>query len=109
MPKNPVGHSRRVRVAKSAIHGRGLFARQRFRAGAHIGTFQGTVTTRNGEHVLWVAEPDGRRWGIRGENSLRFLNHDRRPNAEFDGVELFALRNIQPECEILIHYGDDWE
>jgi SET domain-containing protein len=99
----------RVRVGRSEIHGRGLFAKQRFRADAYIGTFEGVRTRRNGEHVLWVVEPDGRRLGIDGKNALRFLNHDRRPNGEFDGLELYALRNIQPGHEILIDYGEDWD
>jgi SET domain-containing protein len=98
----------RVRVGSSEVHGRGLFARLRFRAGAHIGSFRGVPTKRDGEHVLWVAETDGRRFGIDGKNALRFLNHDRRPNAEFDGAELYATRNIQPGREILIDYGEDW-
>jgi hypothetical protein len=37
------------------------------------------------------------------------LNHTKRPNAEFEGADLFALRNIQPGQEILIHYGEAWE
>jgi hypothetical protein len=52
---------------------------------------------------------DGSQRGIRGRNGFRFLNHSARPNAEFDGADLFALRNIQPGVEILIHYGPEWE
>ena len=47
--------------------------------------------------------------GIRGENELRFLNHASDPNAELDGLDLYALRNIQPRAEITLHYGDDWD
>ena len=96
-----------VKVARSAVHGRGLFARRRFRVGAYIGTFRGTPTKRNGLHVLWVVDDDGAR-GLVGRNALRFLNHDRQPNAELDGVDLYAIRNIQPGREILIDYGDGW-
>ena len=98
-----------VSVEKSPVHGRGVFARGRLRAGAFIGTFAGTPTSRNGVHVLWVLGPDGSRNGIRGETVLRFLNHSADPNAEFLGEDLHAIRNIQPGCEIRIHYGDDWE
>jgi SET domain-containing protein len=102
-------NGRRVAVGASPVHGRGLFARQRFRPDAFIGRFEGTPTTRDGEHVLWVLDEHGRHRGVRGRNALRFLNHSRRPNAEFRGDELYALRNIQPGREIFIHYGDDWE
>jgi SET domain-containing protein len=102
------GLGARVRVGKSAVHGRGLFARTRLRKGAHIGTFEGELTIRDGEHVLWVLAEDGTREGILGRNVLRFLNHDVRPNAEFEGAELYALRNIQPGAELFIDYGDDW-
>ena len=98
----------RIRVATSPIHGRGVFARQRIRDGALIGDFEGRETKRNGTHVLWVLEEDGAVVGIRGENELRFLNHSRRPNAEFRGASLYAVRNIQPGQEITFDYGDDW-
>ena len=99
----------RVRVATSPIHGHGVFARQRIREGGLIGDFEGRETKRNGTHVLWVVEEDGRVVGIRGENELRFLNHSRRPNAEFRGASLYAVRNIQPDREITFDYGDDWD
>jgi len=97
-----------VRPAKSARHGRGLFARQRFRSGAWIGRFEGRPTRRDGEHVLWLRDDDGSEEGLLVTNAMRFLNHSSRPNAELDGVDLYALCNIQPGAEILIHYGDDW-
>jgi hypothetical protein len=101
----PAPLTARVRVAKSEVHGRGLFACRRFREDAWIGTFEGDPTSRNGMHVLWVLGEDGRQHGIRGRNALRFLNHDPDPNAEFRGADLHAVRNIQPGAEILIDYG----
>lgn len=98
----------RVVVLESSIHGKGLFARKRLRDGALIGRFEGTRTRRDGPHVLWVQLDGGKEVGIRGENELRYLNHSRRPNAEFRGDELFAVRNIQPGAEITFDYGDDW-
>jgi hypothetical protein len=101
--------ARRVAVGPSGVHGRGLFAQTRLRPGSYIGRFEGAHTTRDGEHVLWVIDEDDRRRGVRGENDLRFLNHSAEPNAELDGVDLYAIRNIQPGSEIFIHYGEDWE
>jgi hypothetical protein len=105
--------SARVRVTKSSVHGSGLFARRRLRKGSYIGTFEGTPTKRDGTHVLWAFEEDGTCRGILGRNALRYLNHDDAHNAEFEGVDLYAIRNIQPGCEIMIdygdHYGDHWD
>ena len=86
----------------------GLFARRRICTGAHIGTFKGTPTRRDGEYFLWVLEDDGRHRGILGRNVLRFPNHDAHPNAEFDGAELCAIRNIQPGAKIFVDHGKDW-
>jgi len=98
----------RVEVRASPVHGRGLFARQRLRRGQFIGTFTGRETTENGTHVLWVEGEDGRELGLEGDNDLRFLNHSKRPNADFDGPDLYALCNIQPGAELFIDYGEAW-
>ena len=99
----------RIEARKSSIHGRGLYALRRFRRGAHIGTFEGVETQRDGTHVLWLTDEHGNETGVEGRNDLRFLNHASRPNAEFRGLELHALANIQPEQEITIHYGEAWD
>ena len=98
----------RIRAATSERHGRGVFARRRFQPGARIGRFEGRPTKRDGTHVLWLFDDDGNAEGLRVTNALRFLNHSSNPNAEIDGLDLYALRNIQPGAEILIHYGNDW-
>ena len=99
----------RLRVGRSGRHGRGLFAGQRFRPGARIARFDGRPTRRDGEHVLWLFDDDGSAEGLLVTNDLRFLNHSSHPNAEIDGLDLLAIRNIQRGAEILIHYGRDWE
>lgn len=99
----------RVRVALSLHHGSGLFARRRLRRGGYIGRFEGRSTRRDGEHVLWWLDEDGVEQGLQVRNLLRFLNHSARPNAEVEGLELRAIRNIQPGAEILIDYGPDWQ
>jgi len=99
---------KRVVVGKSAIHGRGVFAAQRLRAGAHIGDFVGKPTSKDGAHVLWLIDDDGSEEGLRVTNELRYLNHSSQPNAELDGLELIASQNIQPGCEVTIDYGEGW-
>jgi SET domain-containing protein len=102
------GAKERVKVGRSPLHGRGLFANKRIRKDAYIATFLGDVTTEDGMHVLWALDENDNEVGIRGRNDLRFLNHSRNPNAEFIGTELHATRNIEAESELLIDYGNDW-
>lgn len=95
-----------VYVAPSPIHGKGLFARTRLERGLFVGTYLGPAAKRNGSHVLWVDNGDG--WvGRRGLNRLRYLNHSPRPNAEFDGFDLYVIRTIRPDEEITIDYHWD--
>ena len=79
-----------VYAADSPIHGRGLFARRAIARGEYIGTFWGPEVKRDGVYVLWVTVGAGDAGviGRSGRNMLRYLNHARRPNAEFDGFEL---------------------
>jgi len=98
----------RVAARKSPVHGKGVFALRRLRKGQYIGSFEGRRTTKDGTYVLWLIDEDGRETGIRGQNDLRFLNHSRRPNAELEDLDLYAIRNIQPGAEIYIDYGESW-
>lgn len=92
----------------SSVHGTGLFARRPIGAGALIGTYEGTPTDLDGVHVLWVEE-DTETWrGIDGTGLLRWLNHSRSPNVEFDGPELHALTDIAEGDELLFDYGEEW-
>ena len=98
-----------VTVRRSAIHGRGLFAACDIPRGELIGTFEGSPTKRNGAYVLWVEDEDGVSYGIQGKNDIRFVNHSNEANADFDGVELYAVRNISEGDEITHDYGEDWD
>lgn len=92
--------------APSSIHGWGVFARVQIDKGARIGEYKGPETEENDTYVLWVEDGD-ELCARNGENGLRFLNHSRAPNAQFDGFELFALEAIQPGDEITFDYGDE--
>ena len=92
-----------VYVAQSPIHGRGLFAKVRIPKGTYIGTYEGPEARRNGKYVLWIEDENGL-VGRRGMNNLRYLNHCDRPNAEFDGFELYAVKTIKAQQEITINY-----
>ncbi len=92
----------------SSLHGRGVFARTAFKRGDYIAAARGTRTETDGRHVLWVLEDAGSYRGVRIVNSLRFLNHSRQPNAEFEGAELYAIRAIEHGEEITFDYGHEF-
>jgi SET domain-containing protein len=93
-----------VFIAPSSIHGKGLFARRDLDEDAYIGTYRGMGTRRDGKYVLWTFPDDSKPAGRRGLNMFRYLNHSEEPNAEFDGYDLFALRDIEEGEEITFNY-----
>ena len=81
-----------------------------------IGHYDGAPTPENGMHVIWVetgedgGSEDEENWiGYDGNNELRFLNHARLPNAEMDGLDLYAIHEISAGEEITINYGEEFE
>ena len=104
----PRALSERVRVGESGIHGRGVFARTVLFEDDLIGIYAGPTVERDDTYVLWIEDRDGTWFGVDGMNELRFLNHSSRPNAEFEGDALYALRAISPGEELTIDYGEDW-
>lgn len=95
-------------VAESTVHGKGLFARIDIAKGEYLGTYQGPEVNTDDEHVLWVEDDTGQWCGRDGENMLRYLNHSLEPYAEFDGFDLYAMRDISSGVEITINYGDEY-
>lgn len=97
-----------VFVARSAIHGQGLFAAIPLEAGQLIGVYEGEVVDEDDTYVLWIEDGDGKSWtGYDGINEMRFMNHSSNPNAEMDGLDCYATRDIVPGEEITIDYGWD--
>lgn len=94
-------------VEDSEIHGKGLFACTEITAGTYLGDYEGHDTTDNGMHVLWAEDEEGGWVGRDGTNALRYLNHNTKPCAEFDGYELYAVENIEIHQEITIDYGEE--
>ena len=95
-----------VHVAPSPIHGQGLFASRRLKAGQFIGRYKGPQVQEDGMHVLWVQEESDGEWtAYEGINEMRFMNHADRPNAEMDGLDCYALTDIPAGMEITIDYG----
>ncbi|MFC1588940.1 SET domain-containing protein [Pseudomonadota bacterium] len=105
-------------VDDSGIHGKGLYARVSIKKGEYMGTYNGPEgveecseggrqVLENGSHVLWVEQDDGEWIGRDGQNILRYLNHHKKPHAEFDGFDLYAIKNIKEGEELTINYGDE--
>ena len=106
-------------IQPSAIHGEGLFAARLIPAGTHLGRYEGPLVLDDGaeahrgsqanwDHVLWVWDDEDNLVGIDGQNELRYVNHSTAPNVEFQGADLYALRDIAAGEELTHHYGDDW-
>ena len=94
-------------VDDSGIHGKGLYARAAIKKGEYMGTYDGPEGVENGSHVLWVEQDDGEWIGRDGQNILRYLNHHKNPHAEFNGFDLYAIKNIKEGEELTINYGEE--
>ena len=99
----------RVYKAPTPIHGTGCFARRAFAAEERIGTYEGPLAKRDGTYVLWVYEEGEAPIGRSGRNLLRYLNHQDDGNAEFDGFDLYATREIARGEEITFDYKGDFD
>lgn len=98
-----------VETRESPVHGTGVFARTAIANGDRIGSYEGDPTEVDDTFVLWVEDDEGGTWhGIDGTGLLRYLNHSRSPNVEFDGPDLFAVGDIAAGEELFFDYGDEW-
>ncbi len=102
MPKNSESPS--YHVAKSSIHGRGVFAVRKINEGEILGVLKTTPAKTNGSHVLWITEHKK----VRVHCDLRYVNHSEKPNAcYYDTLEVVALRNISKGEEITHDYSGE--
>ena len=83
-----VTEAAQIYVTASNIHGKGLFARKRIKAGTLIGQIDGQPTKTDGPYVLWLTA----RKGIEVQCQLKYINHSDNPNAVYyDTLEVIAL------------------
>lgn len=94
-------------INDSTIHGKGLFASEDIGKNTYLGEYEGPVVDENGMHVLWVEDEKDIWIGRDGQNQLRYLNHSCEPNCEFDGFDLYAIRDIRKHEELTFDYGYD--
>ncbi len=100
-----MSHSK-VRVGRSAIHGKGLFAAATIREGEVLGHLETRPASEDGPHVLWCDDGQGHEVLC----DFRYINHSPDPNvAYYEDLTVVALRDIEPGEELTHHYGDEWE
>ncbi|HEX4438877.1 MAG TPA: SET domain-containing protein-lysine N-methyltransferase, partial [Thermoanaerobaculia bacterium] len=110
-------------VRRSKIHGRGVFATRRIRAGRSLIAYEGQVLTEKQVDARYDHEDDADdphtllfhvardRYidASVGGNDARFINHSCDPNCESDVVDgavvIRAIRNIQPGAELTYDYA----
>jgi SET domain-containing protein len=94
-----------LKVAKSKIHGKGLFATETIKKGTVIGYCKTRKTKKPGDHTLWLdAGP------VDVTCRLKYINHNSKPNvAYYDDLSVVALKKIKPGDELTHHYGADWD
>jgi SET domain-containing protein len=93
-----------IYVTTSNIHGKGLFARKRIKAGTLIGQIEARSTTTDGPYVLWLTA----RKAVEVQCQLKYINHSAEPNAiYYDTLEVIALRDIKRDEEITHNYDSE--
>ena len=105
-----------VRIGKSSVSGRGLFATKAFKRGDRICEYTGRLYRGD-------AHPDNRYlfeindlWTLDGSpksNIGRWANHSCKPNAASEVTQrkrvwLHAIKRIRPGDEILYDYGEEY-
>lgn len=90
-----------VYVAKSKLHGFGLFAAVDIKADVVLGRLVGMPTYEDDEYVLWIEDE----LGLELINDLKYINHGRPANVAYSDVDVVTLRNIAAGEELLHDYG----
>lgn len=94
-----------LRVGKSGIHGKGLFADEPIAAGTILGYCRTRPTKEPGDYTLWLDTGP-----VDVSCHLKYINHSDEPNVVYyDDLSVVALKNITAGEELTHHYGDDWK
>jgi uncharacterized protein len=108
-----------VAVAKSKIHGKGVFAKEGIPAKKKVGSLAGVVISKRaarmkakGKHSIAIVELwDGNALDASEKsNELKYINHSCQPNTYMrtlkHHVEFYTLRNIKRDEELTCNYGE---
>ena len=115
---------RRIRVRRSGVHGRGVYALRKIKKGTTIIEYKGQLVTGKEAERRHPHDPDDPNHTFFfhidnkhvidanvGGNAARWINHAWNPNCESDidekqhRVFIKALRNIKPGEELFYDYG----
>lgn len=95
----------KLRVKKSHIHGKGLFAAERIAKNAMLGYCKTKPTDEAGLHTLDL--PDGECVDV--VCKLKYINHSQKPNVVYyDDLSVVSLREIYEGEELTHDYGEAW-
>lgn len=96
---------RTLKVAKSKIHGTGLFATTSIKTGTVLGYCRTRKTGTPSDHTLWLESGP-----VDVTCRLKYINHSASPNvAYYDDLSVVALKDLKPGEELTHHYGEEWE
>ena len=88
-----------IRVGRSLIHGKGVFANKEYPAGSDVAYFEGYEVDHNTRHSLTF---NGKK--IEPTGLLKYLNHSCDPNSYFHGRTLVTKRKVEPGEELITNY-----
>lgn len=95
-----------VYVKDSRIHGKGLFAKKKIKAGQVLGEVEGKYTKKDGPHVLWL---DDLTQGFKVNCVFKYINHAPKANAAYyEDLTVVAIKDIKKDEEITHDYGEAW-
>jgi SET domain-containing protein len=96
----------RVTIQSSTIHGKGLFANEKIKAGELIFRFN------KSKRAIFDRGPDHQYWKDNFQYfGYHFINHSETPSAKFEldtHIKFFALHDIVEGEEITVQYPRTW-
>jgi len=93
--------SKKIFVADSKLHGKGLFAAERIKADTVLGRLVGMPSYEDGIYVLWITDDIG----LELVNDFKYINHGKKPNAAYTDVDVVILEDVEAGEELLHDYG----
>jgi len=97
----PSDVSKKIFVANSPLHGKGLFAAQRIKKNTVLGRLVGMPTFDDGIYVLWITDEIG----LELINDFKYINHGKKPNAAYTDIDVTVLKDVEAGEELLHDYG----
>ena len=94
-----------LKVQKSKIHGKGLFATEAIAEGTKLGYCKSKSVRKQGPYVLTL----GTDKTVKITCRFKYINHSATPNvAYYDDLSVVALTDIDIGDELTHNYGEEW-